>query len=55
MLDASSSDGQNFTIAIPEMKNSGDYKVDVYLRDNLIFGGLDFHADNSDFKEKKLL
>ena len=55
VLSATSSDGHTFIITIPEMKASGTYSVDVYLMENLIKSGLTFRADNSDFKEKKLL
>lgn len=55
MLSAISTDGHNYTISIPNLKASGKYFVDVFLHDNLIKGGLEFRADNSDFKEKNLL
>lgn len=55
VFPATSSDGHTFTIAIPDLKASAAYSVDVYLQDNKIKSGLIFHADNSDFKEKNLL
>lgn len=54
-IPAVSTDGHNFIVSIPKLKASGIYSVDIYLRDNLIKGGLKFRADNSDFKEKNLL
>lgn len=50
-----SKDGQNFIISIPNLKESGIYSVNIYLQNNLIKSDLRFSADNSDFKEKKLL
>ena len=54
-LKAVSNDGHNFTIAVPNMKATDNYTVDVYLEDNLISEGHEFYAENSDFKEKKIL
>lgn len=55
VLPATSSDGHNFIVSITDLKASATYTVDVYLQDNLVKSGLTFRADNSDFKEKKLL
>lgn len=50
-----SSDGQTFTVALPELKKTGTYSVDVYYNNNLLKSGLEFTAENSDFGERKLL
>ena len=52
---AKSSNGQQFTVSIPELKKSAQYSVDIYLQDNLLKSGLKFCAENTDFKEKDIL
>lgn len=51
----SSSDGQTFIVALPDLKKSGSYTVDVYGNHQKLKSGLKFTAINSDFTEKELL
>lgn len=53
--EAKSTDGQTFVIALPELRKSGKYTVDVFYNGNLLKSGLEFTADNTDFGERKLL
>ena len=53
--EGESHDGQTFTFALPELRKSGEYTVDVYYNNNPLKAGLVFTADNSDFGERKLL
>ncbi|NLC26903.1 MAG: BREX-4 system phosphatase PglZ, partial [Fastidiosipila sp.] len=53
--EGESSDGQTFTIALPELRKAGTYTVDVYYNNNPLKSGLKFTAENSDFSERKLL
>lgn len=55
IISVESTDGHNFIVHIPELKATGTYFADVYLRGNLIKDGLKFRAENSDFKEKSIL
>lgn len=50
-----SSDGQNFSIALPDLRKSGKYTADVYYNGNKLKSGLEFMAENSDFGERNLL
>lgn len=53
--EGTSEDGQTFVIALPELRKSGEYNVEVYCNNNLLKSGLKFNAKNSDFSERKLL
>lgn len=53
--EGTSSDGQTFTIALPELRKSGVYTMDVYYRGNIVTSGLEFTAQNTDFSERELL
>jgi hypothetical protein len=55
IYEGTSSDGQTFAVALPELKKTGTYSVDVYYNNNLLKSGLEFTAENSDFGERKLL
>ena len=47
-------DQQLFTIAVPDLRKSGDYLVDVYSGDNLLASGLTFTAKNAAFSENNM-
>lgn len=53
--EGKSTDGQTFTIALPELRKAGKYTVDVFYNNNLLKSDLEFTADNTDFGERKLL
>jgi hypothetical protein len=53
--EGESSDGQTFTIALPELRKAGTYTINVYYNNNPLKSGLKFTAENSDFSERKLL
>ena len=48
-FDATSSDGHNFIIDLPNLKIAGTYKFSIYLNDNLLSDSLSFTAKNTDF------
>jgi hypothetical protein len=50
-----SEDGQNFSIALPELKKAGTYHVDIYTGENLLKSSLVFKAVSSGMSEKNLL
>ena len=53
--EGESSDGQMFVIALPELRKTGLYTVNVYYNNNLVKSDLKFTAENTDFSERKLL
>ena len=53
--EGKSSDGQNFTVEIPDFKKEGKYTADVYEDNNLLSKGLEFKLENSDIRENDLL
>lgn len=48
-IDATSSDGHNFIIELPNLKSAGTYTFSIYLNDNLLADDLSFTAKNTDF------
>ena len=53
--EGQSHDGQTFIIALPNLKKSGQYSIDLFSSNNPLKSGLTFTAENTDFSEKKLL
>ena len=53
--DGNSSDGQNFTVEIPDIKRARNYTADVYEENNLLSEGLEFKAENSGMSDNNIL
>jgi len=53
--DGKSSDGQNFTVEIPDIKRARNYTADVYEENNLLSEGLEFKAENSGMSDNNIL
>ncbi len=51
---AESVDGQNFIVALIDLKKAGDYEIDVYTGSNKIASGLKFTAKKKGISENKL-
>lgn len=47
-------DGQNFVVALSDLKKAGDYEIDVYMASNKIASGLKFTAKKKGMSENKL-
>lgn len=54
-FEGKSTDGQTFTVELPELRKADKYTLDVFYNNNLLKSGLEFTAESIDFGERKLL
>ena len=53
--DGETMDGKSFEIAIPELRKSGMYHLDIYTGDNRLDENIAFQATNKEFQENDIL